>query len=153
MDINEKVAFIKGLMEGMKFSAESNEGILISKIVDLLGDMADEIKALGESVDTHEDYLDELDHDLGEVEEYVYDDDYDDECCCDDDDCDCCDDCFDDDDDDEYDEDDEDEDDLYEVECPHCHDKIYIDESMLDKKIECPNCNKIIVDEECEEDE
>ena len=55
--------------------------------------------------------------DMADVEEIVFDD-YDDEC-------DCC----------------GDDDEMYEVECPACHETIYLDESILeDGAIECPNC-------------
>ena len=110
MENIEKVAYLRGMLEGMKFDADS---------------------------DVMADYIDELDHDLGEVEEYVYGDDCD---CCDDDDCDCC--C-----------DDDDDDDLYELECPNCGDKIYITEDMLNGSIECPNCNTKIDDIEVEDED
>ena len=35
----------------------------------------------------------------------------------------------------------DDDDEMYEVECPACHETIYLDESILeDGAIECPNC-------------
>lgn len=131
MKLTEKVAFIKGMMEGMKFDSASNEGIIISKLVDLVDDMASAISDLQETTDTLYDYVDELDYDLGDLEEYVYDDDCD---CCDDD-CDCC-----------CDGDDEEDDPLYEVECPKCHDQVYISESILNDEIKCPNCGEVIMD-------
>ena len=46
----------------------------------------------------------------------------------------------------EYDEDeddDEDDDFCYEVECPTCHDVIYLDDEMIDEGgIKCPNCGE-----------
>lgn len=53
----------------------------------------------------------------------------------------------------------DDDDDMYEVECPACHETIYLDESILeDGAIECPNCGtELEFDLECdccgEEDE
>lgn len=132
MKLTEKVAFIKGMMEGMKFDDKSNEGIIISKLVDLLDDMASAVSDLQDTTDTIYDYIDELDYDLGDLEEFVYDD-----CDCDDD-CDCCCDCDDDDDDDD--------DHLYEVECPKCHDQVYLSESILNDEIKCPNCGEVIMD-------
>ena len=136
MNITEKVAFLKGVMEGMKFDIESSEGNVISKLVDIVDDLAHALEDLDMKTDVTNDYVEELDHDLGELEEYVYDDD-DIECgCCEDDDdcdCDCCD-C------------DDDDDDLYEIECPHCHDKIYATEDMLKDSLNCPNCNEKICD-------
>ena len=65
--------------------------------------------------------VDEIDDDLGTVEEDLYGDD---ECDCDD-------------------EDEDFDDTLYEVECPNCGDVICLDESMLDEgEIDCPNCGE-----------
>ena len=45
-------------------------------------------------------------------------------------------------DDDDFDDDDDD-DFCYEVECPACHDVIYLDDEMIDEGgIKCPNCGQ-----------
>ena len=36
MGISEKIAYLKGLMEGMKLDTETNEGKLLAAVVDLL---------------------------------------------------------------------------------------------------------------------
>ena len=94
MTVNEKVAHLKGVMEGMDFDVTTKEGKLLSLIVDILDDISEELDANCEDIETLYDYADELDADLGEVERDLYgdDDDYDYDCdCCDcDDDCDCC---------------------------------------------------------------
>lgn len=137
MENIEKVAYLKGMLEGMKFDADSDMGKVVLKLIDIVDDLAHDLADAEERADVMADYIDELDHDLGEVEEYVYGDDCD---CCDDD-CDCC--C-----------DDEDgDDDLYELECPNCGDKIYITEDMLNGSIECPNCNTKIDDIEVEDED
>ena len=86
MTISEKVAHLKGVMEGMNYDASTNDGKLISLIVDVLADMSDEIDVITEDVDTLFDYCDELDEDLGEVEEVLFECD---DCECDCDECDC----------------------------------------------------------------
>lgn len=98
MEINEKVSHLKGLIEGMEYDLTTKEGKIISEILDILSDMADEIACLGEDVETLYDYADELDADLGEVETELYgdfdDDDYDYCCDCEEyDDCECDGDC------------------------------------------------------------
>lgn len=135
MENIEKVAYLRGMLEGMKFDADSDMGKIVLKLIDIVDDLAHDLTDAEERADVMADYIDELDHDLGEVEEYVYGDDCD---CCDDDDRDCC--C-----------DDDDDDDLYELECPNCGDKIYITEDMLNGSIECPNCNTKIDDIEVED--
>ena len=137
MENIEKVAYLRGMLEGMKFDADSDMGKIVLKLIDIVDDLAHDLTDAEERADVMADYIDELDHDLGEVEEYVYGDDCD---CCDDDDCDCC--C-----------DDDDDDDLYELECPNCGDKIYITEDMLNGSIECPNLNTKIDDIEVEDED
>ena len=137
MENIEKVAYLRGMLEGMKFDADSDMGKIVLKLIDIVDDLAHDLTDAEERADVMADYIDELDHDFGEVEEYVYGDDCD---CCDDDDCDCC--C-----------DDDDDDDLYELECPNCGDKIYITEDMLNGSIECPNCNTKIDDIEVEDED
>lgn len=104
MTVNEKVAHLKGVMEGMDFDVTTKEGKLLDLIVDVLDDICEELDINAEDIETLYDYADELDADLGEVERDLYgdDDDYDccdcdceDECdcedCCDDEECHCCD--------------------------------------------------------------
>lgn len=119
MTISEKVAYIKGLAEGMELDTDSKEGKILSAIIDVLGDMCDEIDALDEAQVELAEQLDAVDEDLSDVETIIYEDD-----------------------DDEYDDDEyEDDDEVYEVVCPECGDKIYLDEDMLlDGRIDCPNC-------------
>ena len=45
-NITDRVAYLKGLAEGMKLSEETNEGKLLLKMLDALEDMAEEISAL-----------------------------------------------------------------------------------------------------------
>lgn len=118
MDICEKIAYIKGLADGLNPDATTKEGKLLLAVIDLLQDITDEICDIEDACDDMSDQIDAVDEDLSDLEEIVYED-YD---CCDDD-CDCCD------------------DGLYEIECPECHDVIYLDEDMIeDGGIECPNC-------------
>ena len=118
MTISEKVAYIKGLAEGMELDTDSKEGKILSAIIDVLGDMCDEIDALDEAQVELAEQLDAVDEDLSDVETIIYEDD------------------------DEYDDDEyEDDDEVYEVVCPECGDKIYLDEDMLlDGRNDCPNC-------------
>ena len=131
MTLTEKTAYIKGLCDGLQLDANTPEAKIINALVDLVNDMAAEIADLEADVENVYDYCDELDEDLGAVEEDLYDDE-------DDDDCDCC--CGD--------------DDFYEVECPACHETICLDEDMLcEGEIECPNCGTDLefdFDDECD---
>jgi ribosomal protein S27E len=135
MGISENAAYIKGLFEGYEIDKNTKEGRIISEMLNLLADMADKINALeADNRDLHE-YVEELDHDLGEVEEEVYfsDDEYEDE--------------YDDYDDLNDDEDYEGEDEeFYEIECPSCGDTVYFDDSLEVDELVCPACGEKIGD-------
>ena len=127
MEITEKVAYIKGLAEGMELDTDKKIGKLLSAIIDVLDDMALEIEDLKDAQEELGDGLDAVSDDLEDVEDVVFgEDDEDDE----------------DEDDYEYDELDEDED-CYATTCPTCEDTIYFDESVLeDGQVLCPNCGE-----------
>ena len=78
MTTTEKVAHLKGVMEGMEFDTTTKEGKLLSLIVDILDDLTVEVTEIEDDLDTLFDFADELDEDLGDVEADLYgDDDYD----------------------------------------------------------------------------
>lgn len=123
MTITEKVAYLKGLADGMKLTADSNEGKLLLAMIDTLDDMALTVSDMEDTMAELSAQVDEIDDDLGSVEEDLYGDE-----------CDC---------EDEDEDEDLDDDTLYEVECPSCGDIICLDEGMLDEgEIDCPNCGE-----------
>ena len=127
MEITEKVAYLKGLMEGMKIDTESNEGKILAAMADILEDIGLELEDLWNAQGELEDGLDVVSDDLEDVEDTVYGEDEDDESF-----------------NDEYYEDDADEDeDCYATTCPTCEETIYFDESVLeDGEVICPNCGE-----------
>lgn len=133
MTLGERAAYIKGLAEGMELDTASKEGKVIAALIELCSDMAEEIAALDERVDTVHAYCEELDEDLGGVEEILLEDeDYDDEdeFDCDGDCCNCDEDC------ELADED------YFEVECPACGDTICFDGSIDPEELVCPACGE-----------
>ena len=152
MTINEKSAYLKGLMDGLKLSTETDEGKMIAAIVDLLGDITKKVTDIENTTIAISDELDEIEEDLDAIEDFIMDEDdeWDDE---------------EDEDDswDGWDEDDEegfdfgDEDStIYEVECA-CGEIINFDEETLEEgSIICPNCGETLEftfeDEEEDED-
>ncbi len=141
MKLTEKAAYIKGFMEGIKFDDSSSDANkLLVKLTEIVCDMARDIEALEEKTDKTNDYVEELDYDLGELEELadlagLSDRADDDDCSCG---CDC--------DEDDYCCCEDGDEDLYEIECPKCHDKIYASEEMISDSLKCPNCNESIAD-------
>ena len=136
MTITEKVAYLKGLVEGLGVDETTSQGKVLKGILDVLNDMALSISDLEDCTSELYEEVEALDEDLGNLEDDFYEEEYDeDEDEDDDEDCDCC--C----------------DEIYEVECPNCHEEICIDGEILDKgSIECPNCGENLTFE-IEEDE
>ena len=129
MGITENAAYLKGLFDGYEIDKATKEGKIIGSMLDLIADMADKISALeADNKELHE-YVEELDHDLGEVEEEVYFYDEDEEY-------------------DEYDDEYEGEDDgeYYELECPSCGEIVCFDDSLDPDDIVCPACGEKISD-------
>ena len=118
MTISEKVAYLKGLAEGLNIDTDkSKEGKLINVMIGILEeiglaleDLEENSLALGEEIDV-------LSDDLADVEDVVFEDE------------------------DEDEEDEEFDDDWFEVECPSCDEVLVVDEDALEEGyIKCPNC-------------
>ncbi len=124
MTINEKVSYIKGLADGLGLDENNKQDKILKAIIDVLEDVALSIEELDDTCAEMGEQIDAVDEDLANLEDDFYEDECD--CDCDDEDCDCC--C----------EDDEFE---YEIECPNCHDCIYLTEDMIEEgEINCPGC-------------
>ena len=144
MNISEKAAYLKGLMDGLNLDTEKAEGKMIAAIVDLMGDVTRRLADVEETTIAISDELDEIEEDLDAIEDYILDEDEDD------------DEDWDDEDEDDYDFDDEDEDmeegfdfgdpdtTIYEVECA-CGSIINFDEETLEEgSIVCPECGETL---------
>ena len=121
MTISEKVAYLKGLAEGLNIDIEkSKEGKLISVMIGILEEIGMSIEDLEENAEALGEEIDAISDDLSDVEKAVFEDEEedDDDCCCDDD-------------------------DFFEVECPNCGETLMIDESVLEEGvIQCPGCKQ-----------
>ena len=122
MEITEKVAYLKGLAEGMELNAEKKEGKLLLAIIDVLEDIALELSDIEDAQEELGEGLDAVSDDLEDVEDLLYGED----------------------DEPEYELDDLGEDeDCYATTCPTCEESIYFDESVLeDGEVICPNCGE-----------
>ncbi len=123
MEILEKVAYMKGLAEGLSLDTKTKEGKLLTVMMDLLEDMALEMEDLHEELAELEEGMDAISDDLSDVETYLYEMDGE----------------YDEDEDDDEDEDGE----VYETTCPNCEEEILFDETILeDGCVQCPNCGE-----------
>ena len=74
MTIAEKVAYLKGMFDGMELDAEkSKEAKLISAVLDVLEDIAGALDEYDDKFEAVEEEIDALSDDLADVEEFVYD--------------------------------------------------------------------------------
>ena len=118
MSIKEKVAFLRGLAEGLGMDPDVKSEKMISVMLDTLADIADEIEELNENALDIGEELDAISDDLAEVEDFLFGDDYDD--------------------DDDYDDFDfDDDDDENDNECGGC---AYRSGSSLSYEVACPAC-------------
>ena len=126
MNLTEKVAYIKGLMEGLKLDASNDQVKVLSAVVDLLEDLSLTVSDLEDSADETAELLDVLDEDLGSVEEFLYGEE--DGCSCGGSGC-------------HHDGTDGEE--VYQVTCGNCGTDLCITEEALDEGgITCPNCGE-----------
>jgi len=115
MGVSEKVAYLKGLLEGLKLDENSDSAKVFRAIVDVLDEVALEIEDLTDEVMELGDGLDVVSDDLSDVEDVLFEDDDEDE--------------------------DEDDEPVYATTCPECEEEILFDETYLeDGAITCPNC-------------
>lgn len=122
MTITEKIAYIKGLAEGLALDQSKPEVKVINAIVDLLDDIAYDLTDMEELYDELADQVDEIDEDLSEVESELYGDS-----------------------EVEYDEYDDEDNPFYEVTCSACGEKINVSEDvLLEGEIDCPNCGELL---------
>ena len=118
MTVTEKVAYLKGLVEGLGVDESTKEGRIIKAVVDVLDDMALTVTETEDSVSELSEQVDAIDEDLEDLEKDYYGE-----------------------------EDDEEEDgddaDYYEVTCPKCGEKVYLDDDILSEgEMNCPSCGE-----------
>ena len=138
--MKEKIAYLRGLMDGMKLADDDNTKLLRA-IADCLDARADEIATESARTDVIESDIEELNDDLDELDEvvgFLLEEEDDCEDC---EGCDGCDGCVDFDGDEDEDEDWEDDFDFFT--CPNCGEIVPLDEEALKAEADpiCPKCN------------
>ena len=119
MNISENVSFLKGLLEGLELETDRKETKIIKSIIEVLGEIGDEIYNLESGYDDLSEQIDAIDDDLSLLEEDFYEE-YDDEYI-----------------------DEKDDDVVFEVTCPTCNKTICLSEAMLwEGEMDCPNCGE-----------
>ncbi len=133
MTTSEKVAYLKGLAEGMGIDEDAGQGKLFKVIIDILEDLSLDLADTRDSMTDLSDALEAVSDDLAELEEEFYEG------------------YLDEDDEDEDEEEDEDDDEyedepvFYSVKCPGCGFELTVDEEILDQgTFECPECGEVV---------
>ncbi len=120
MNTLEKLAYLKGLIQGLGLDETKKDTKVITNLMTLLEDMVVSISTMQESMTEMKQQLDAVDEDLGEIEKDLYDDEED--CKCDKS---------------------SSSDIYYEVTCPTCGDTIHLDDDIISQnEIDCPNCGE-----------
>ncbi|MDP4181716.1 MAG: hypothetical protein Q8942_11560 [Bacillota bacterium] len=126
--LKERVAYLKGLAEGMNISDSTNEGKLLKAMLEVMDDIAITVVDLEESFDDLSEQVDNIDEDVSDMAKELFDDEdehiHEIECPY-------CNEIF------TFDPEELDED-SDEIECPHCNKKIEID---WDCDCGCDDCS------------
>ncbi len=125
MQLSEKAAYVKGLIEGLELDPKDKQTRVFKVIADLLCEMAEEIKDLGQCYDDVCDQVDGISVDLAGVEDLIGENtfgsvSYDNDAALD-------------------------SEMAYEVTCPTCNETTYLNENSLNSGvIKCPSCGEIL---------
>ncbi|MBO8125872.1 MAG: hypothetical protein H0Z38_01405 [Firmicutes bacterium] len=129
MSAREKVAYLRGLIEGSDFTGGDEKARSVwTAVLDVLEELTEDVEALDMDQAELENYVDAIDDDLSYLEDVFYDDEEEDEA-------------------------------TVEIECPECGEIVCFDEDLLyedDVEVTCYNCGAVVYttdDEEYVEDE
>ena len=132
MNIGERVSYLNGLVEGLNISETSNEGKLLKAVIEVLGDISDEINLINQDFLDMGDEIDALTDEVDNINDVLYEEGYLEDT-------------------DFSDDEDEDDDDseLIASECPKCGAHIFVEEDT--ESLKCPSCGvKLFVEDECD---
>jgi DNA-directed RNA polymerase subunit delta len=144
--IKERLAYLKGLADGLNIGETTPEGRVLVGIMDMLSEMSTEMERLRARTDQLEEYIEAVDDDLTDLENGILDDDYDADL---------------EDSEVEHEEDVEDEDDssieYMEINCPNCGETVFVDSDVFESdevvEVLCPECKQtVLVNDERNDD-
>ena len=127
-ELMDRAAYLRGLADGMELDASKKENKLLLELVGLVDEMAKKLNGVKEDVEELEEYVDDLDTDLADMEDALFGDE-DDACAdCEDEDCENCD----------------LNNEALSFDCPHCGETVMLKASDIDfdESPVCANCGK-----------
>jgi DNA-directed RNA polymerase subunit delta len=134
--IRERLAYLRGLSEGLNVGQNSPEGRILHGLLEILDEMVAAMERLDHAQEDLEEYVAAVDEDLSDLEDDFYDE-YDEE--------------------DEWTAEDIDEDDMdavhaldcTEMVCPNCKETVYVDKDVFTDEdvveVLCPECHETIL--------
>ena len=133
-ELIKKIAYLKGLADGVNIESEGKCGKVVAAIIDALDELAESVADISVQMDEMDCRLEDTEDIVDILSDELQDDELDEEASEPDDDEDF---------DDEFDDDDSD---FFEIECPNCHEDVMVDFDTIDEqdRIVCPNCHKTI---------
>ena len=137
-NLTDRASFLKGLAQGMQLSEDSNDGKLLSEIIEVLGEMANEMEKLQEAHDELNEYVESIDDDLADMEEAIFGEEEDDE-----------------DEDGDVTDDEDGDGETISYTCPHCGHEMEFNAADVDfdEDVLCPACKKPVFPEYEPDDE
>lgn len=121
MELTEKAAYIKGLMDGLQIDESTGEGKVLRAVSDLLCEVTAAVAELDSDMSTAYEQIDDLEEAVDDLSDVLFDGLEDDE--------------------DEDDGDQEDYGEQYELTCPKCGTKNLVDEeTLMSEDLYCANC-------------
>ena len=133
--LSDRIAYLKGLREGMQLDMEKNTHKLLSEIVELLDLVGGTIEQLQEDQESINEYVETIDDDLSELESTLFGEEEDES--------------------DELFQDGDEPNETISYHCPHCDYELTLALTDIDftEDIPCPKCGKPVFPEFDEEED
>ena len=119
MTLTEKAAYLRGIADGMKLAADQPSDKLLMTVIDMLDDIAKAVTKNEEKIEMLTDSVETMFTDLYDSEDGAELS--------------------------EEDDDETNEEELYEIECPKCGERVYLDFDEIEQgDITCPACGELL---------
>ncbi len=117
-NLREKIAYLQGLTKGLDIDDLTKEGKVLSGIIELLGEVADQLEDIEVAHEDLEEYVETIDEDLFDLEGDIFG------------------------------TEEIEMNDMVEVECPKCREAVCFESEILDDddliEVTCPNCDEVV---------
>ena len=117
-NLREKIAYLQGLSKGLDIEDLTKEGKVLSGIIDVLGEMADQLEDIEVAQEDLEEYVESIDEDLYDLEGDIFGND------------------------------EIEMNDMVEVECPNCREAVCFESELMEDddliEVTCPNCDEVV---------